>query len=145
MKEKEKEIKRQEKLKKHLKRGIGGLKPNIENVIINPNSSGSPASATAISSAQARSELTSAIKDSTGASSGSRISSFATDKKATVPAGDDKVLKLGTKSMANEDAFLQQLRYKGEKMGIGLEKVFKCFKMIKNPGNNTNFCWAHKQ
>uniref|UniRef100_A0A914I6K4 Coatomer subunit delta n=1 Tax=Globodera rostochiensis TaxID=31243 RepID=A0A914I6K4_GLORO len=94
MKEKEKEIKRQEKLKKHLKGGIAG-------------------SATGISSAQARTELISAVKDSPGAAASSLA--LGTKKSAVPLAGGGKALKLGAKS-ANEDAFFQQLRNEGEKV-----------------------------
>ncbi|CAK5079069.1 unnamed protein product [Meloidogyne enterolobii] len=100
MKEKEKEIKRQEKLKKHLKSGI----------------SGAVASAKGISSAQARAEITSAIKDSNEGSGGGIFSSF---KKPNLISGGGKALKLGAKSGANEDAFLQQLCAEGEKLSIG--------------------------
>uniref|UniRef100_A0A915NKS0 Coatomer subunit delta n=1 Tax=Meloidogyne floridensis TaxID=298350 RepID=A0A915NKS0_9BILA len=100
MKEKEKEIKRQEKLKKHLKSGI----------------SGAVASAKGISSAQARAEITSAIKDSNEGSGGGIFGSF---KKPNLISGGGKALKLGAKSGANEDAFLQQLCAEGEKLSIG--------------------------
>lgn len=106
MKEKEKEIKRQEKLKKHLKGGTAS-------------------SATGISSAQAHAELTSAVKDLGNLGIGGAVSgAFAAStapKKAPVPAGGGKALKLGAKS-ANEDAFLQQLRHEGERV---LDKVLK--------------------
>ena len=110
MKEKEKEIKRQEKLKKHLKAGMGG----------------SAASATGISSAQARAELTTVVKDSAatgfGASIGAGGGLFGQVKKAQPSTtGGGKALKLGAKAAANEDAFLQQLRTEGEKIG-GMEK-----------------------
>jgi hypothetical protein len=112
MKEKEKEIKRQEKLKKHLKAGMGG----------------SAASATGISSAQARAELTTVVKDSAATGFGASIGAggggglFGQVKKAQPSTtGGGKALKLGAKAAANEDAFLQQLRTEGEK--IGMEKV----------------------
>ncbi|KAL7075126.1 hypothetical protein ACQ4LE_005787 [Meloidogyne hapla] len=101
MKEKEKEIKRQEKLKKHLKSGI----------------SGTVGSAKGISSAQARAEITSSIKDSANEGSGGGI--FGSFKKSALIAGGGKALKLGAKSAANEDAFLQQLCAEGEKLSIG--------------------------
>ncbi|KAL3121029.1 hypothetical protein niasHT_005289 [Heterodera trifolii] len=106
MKEKEKEIKRQEKLKKHLKGGIGGT----------------AASATGISSSQARTELTSVVKDTApissllGGTGGTSLFGGLGQKKQVVPSvGGGKALKLGAKS-ANEDAFLQQLRHEGEKV-----------------------------
>jgi hypothetical protein len=97
------------------------------NKLISQNFTGSAASATGISSAQARAELTSAIKDSASAAFGSGGSGnglFGGLKKSTAaqPAGGGKALKLGAKSTANEDAFLQQLRTEGERVPI--EKVF---------------------
>jgi hypothetical protein len=65
---------------------------------------GSAALATAISSAQARSEVTSAIKEQTTAGFGS----------GTVGGG--KALRLCAKSTANEEAFLQQLCAESEKL-----------------------------
>ncbi|KAF7636772.1 Coatomer subunit delta [Meloidogyne graminicola] len=98
MKEKEKEIKRQEKLKKHLKGGVIGASKGI-------------------SSLQARAEITSAVKDSTTTeTTGGNI--FGSFKKSAPIAGGGKALKLGGKSAANEDVFLQQLCAEGEKLNV---------------------------